>query len=168
MSTRAVYSVFEGDNTPPINIYIHHDGYPSGALDHIKEAFPFAWKLPRFEADEFAAALCAGAKSSCLLRYTKALENQIAGKTPDEWYTPAKLKQYFEESAGGGCRVFPSGPPIEVPAFDLEYRYEIRFLLDTLYIKCFSTHYCDDDAREEEELFSGTFKKFETWAKNKY
>jgi hypothetical protein len=45
------------------NVYIHYDGYPSGALKHIKAALPLAWDLPRFEADEFAAAFVAGNKS---------------------------------------------------------------------------------------------------------
>jgi hypothetical protein len=131
MSTRAVYSVFEG-NESPINIYIHSDGYPSGALDHIKAAFPFAWPLPRFEGDEFAAALCAGNKDG-----------------------------------SGNVKIFPSGPPIDVSASDIEYRYEIRCLDNTLWIKCYSTNYWNDK-RWEEEIFSGNFKKFETWAKIKH
>lgn len=62
MSTRAMYTIV-GDDDERFNVYIHCDGYPSGALDHIKAALPLAWGLPRFEADEFAAAFVAGNKT---------------------------------------------------------------------------------------------------------
>jgi len=60
MSTRAVYS-FIGDGEIH-HVYKHCDGYPTGAADAIKNAMPHAWPLPRFEADEFAAAFVAGNK----------------------------------------------------------------------------------------------------------
>lgn len=64
MSTRAIYTVIGEKSEKPVNIYIHSDGYPTGAADHIRNAFEYAWPLPRFEADEFAAALVAGNKKS--------------------------------------------------------------------------------------------------------
>lgn len=62
MSTRAIYTVLGEKRESPIHIYIHYNGYPSGASEHINNALPYAWGLPRFEADEFAAALVAGNK----------------------------------------------------------------------------------------------------------
>lgn len=67
MSTRACY-VFSDDHQPDAAtfvghvVYKHHDGYPSGAIEHLAKALPFAWPLPRFEADECAAAFVAGNK----------------------------------------------------------------------------------------------------------
>jgi len=65
MSTRAMYT-FGGD----FHVYKHHDGYPyckfpqgeGGGLVWINKAIEYAWELPRFEADEFAAAFVAANK----------------------------------------------------------------------------------------------------------
>lgn len=63
MSTRAVFTFTARTKAiKPVSIYKHHDGHPSGALDAITNALPYAWTLPRFEPDEFAAAFCAGNK----------------------------------------------------------------------------------------------------------
>ncbi len=62
MGTRATYTVKDG-LSEQYHVFIHWDGYPKGAIDYINSALPFAWELPRFEADEFAAALVAGAKT---------------------------------------------------------------------------------------------------------
>lgn len=59
MSTRGLYN-FGGD----INVYVHHDNYPSGAKDRVTNALHLAWDLPRYEPDEFAAAFVAGNKQS--------------------------------------------------------------------------------------------------------
>jgi hypothetical protein len=61
MSTRAVYT-FIGDGESH-HVYKHHDGYPSGAAEWITNALGNAWKLPRYEADEFAASFVAANKS---------------------------------------------------------------------------------------------------------
>lgn len=65
MSTRATIQVsdIDGEHT----LYRHHDGYPDtehGVLATLRQALPFAWPLPRFEADEFAAAIVAAWKSN--------------------------------------------------------------------------------------------------------
>jgi len=60
MSTRATYE-FIGDNES-WTVYKHHDGYPKGGYQWIARALQWAWALPRFEADEFAAAFCAANK----------------------------------------------------------------------------------------------------------
>lgn len=60
MGTRAVITFIDEDNT--FHVYKHWDGYPDHILKCIEEAKPFAWELPRFEADEFAAAFIAANK----------------------------------------------------------------------------------------------------------
>lgn len=62
MSTRAVYTF--KDERQTFHVYKHHDGYPSGAIQWIEKAIPYAWKLPRFEASDFSAAFIAGNKRS--------------------------------------------------------------------------------------------------------
>ena len=54
MGTRGVYGFSSNDET--YYVYKHWDNYPSGAVDFINKAMEKAWSLPRFEADEFAAA----------------------------------------------------------------------------------------------------------------
>ncbi len=61
MSTRAVYTFTEGKDK--YHVYKHHDGYPGGAARAIRKAVEHAWDLPRFEADEFAAAFVAANKT---------------------------------------------------------------------------------------------------------
>ena len=60
MSIRAMYTFT--DEAESHNVYKHHDGYPVGGVAAIREAIPFAWEVPRFEADEFAAAFVAANK----------------------------------------------------------------------------------------------------------
>jgi hypothetical protein len=55
MATRANLIVKDKYNT--IQIYRHYDGYPKAVIPELSEALKFAWKLPRFEADDFAAAI---------------------------------------------------------------------------------------------------------------
>jgi hypothetical protein len=60
MGTRAVYTFIDKDDRH--SVYKHWDGYPSLACKFIANALPLAWPLPRFEADEFAAAFVAANK----------------------------------------------------------------------------------------------------------
>ena len=125
MSTRALYTIIDADTKarpaeqsryglrPAIkaskgdawNVYIHMDGNPTGAAAYVTEALRYAWNLPRFEADEFAAALC------------------CAGKA----YILESKKKYGQ--GGGNARFMPQGKPLAVASrhcTDIEYRYEIR------------------------------------------
>ena len=61
MGTRAIY-IFEDDHEE-VHVYKHYDNYPQGAVDFIENAKEYAWELPRFEADEFAAAFVAANKN---------------------------------------------------------------------------------------------------------
>lgn len=54
MGTRAVYTFKDEYNTH--HVFKHWDGYPVGAIHFLQNAKKHAWKLPRFEADEFAAS----------------------------------------------------------------------------------------------------------------
>jgi hypothetical protein len=54
MGTRAVFTF--KDQYGAYSVYKHWDGYPEGAAEFLTKAIPFAWELPRFEADDFAAA----------------------------------------------------------------------------------------------------------------
>jgi len=60
MGTRAVYTFIDAYNR--LSVYKHWDGYPSGACGFITKALELAWPLPRFEAEEFAAAFVAANK----------------------------------------------------------------------------------------------------------
>ena len=60
MGTRAVYTFIDDDGRH--SVYKHWDGYPAWAWRFIANALPLAWPLPRFEADEFAAAFVAANK----------------------------------------------------------------------------------------------------------
>lgn len=62
MSTRAVY-VFKDDEQKEYCVYKHYDGYAEGAAKFLVNALDAAWDLPRFEADEFAAAFIAANKN---------------------------------------------------------------------------------------------------------
>jgi hypothetical protein len=122
MSTRALYTFIDPEfkDVPPINIYKHHDGYPDGAADHIEAALKYAWELPRFEADEFAAAFCAATK--------------VAG---------LEAVKDYPHMRGGGTRVLPSGDPkLIAPKYcsDIEYRYEITAKGGKLYVKAYSVN----------------------------
>ncbi|MGH7172937.1 MAG: hypothetical protein ACRELG_21865 [Gemmataceae bacterium] len=60
MGTRAVYTFIDELNC--VSVYKHWDGYPTWACRDIANALPLAWPLPRFEAEEFAAAFVAANK----------------------------------------------------------------------------------------------------------
>lgn len=62
MSTRSVITF--RDKYDSHSIYKHSDGYPVGMAESLKATLEsgMAWPLPRFEADEFAAAFVAANK----------------------------------------------------------------------------------------------------------
>jgi hypothetical protein len=69
VSTRAVFTFRDETkasqrNATDIHVYKHNDGYPSEAVKSIANARTCAWPLPRFEADEFAAAFVAANKTA--------------------------------------------------------------------------------------------------------
>lgn len=65
MSTRACY-VFKDDNEVEYTVYVHSDGYITGAAEKFADTVKsdLIWDLPRFEMDEFAAGFVAANKQS--------------------------------------------------------------------------------------------------------
>lgn len=138
MSTRAFYTFIGGPNEPKLHVYIHGDGYPTGALDFFKKALPYSWPLPRFEHDEFAAAFVAAAKV-------------VNGKPMP-----------------GGVRLFPSSDDwSEHAPGDIQFRYEISHDRTDLIVKAFTVDFKPDDKDAGGLLFQGPLAKFEAWAKSK-
>ena len=143
MSTRAIYSFT--DQIATYHVYKHHDGYPEGAAEAIGNAIPNAWQLPRFEADEFAAAFVASNKA----------RETLAARHPDS----------DDESIGMMCRgrvrLMLTGDWREVAPQDIQYRYEITCGDDRLHVKAFRVG-CDFDSNEwtEEVVFDGCFTDF--------
>jgi ribosomal protein L44E len=153
MSTRALYT-FQNENES-WNVYKHHDGYPQGAAETIANAVKwFAWQLPRFEPDEFAAAFCAAGKAHNMIQV-------IEGKQSLDDFEKDEKRQW---SHGGGVRFMPQGDPREVlhnECSDCEYRYEVKphkkkgtLQVNAYAVSAFGSNY------SEKKLFSGTLADF--------
>jgi hypothetical protein len=153
MSTRGMYTFID----PPekdrkvsrrrFHIYRHMDNYPTGARQAIARALPFAWALPRFEADEFAAAFVAGNKPR-----------------------PGSA------DPGGGIRIVGGTSDADRRRFagDVEYRYEITAQPENkggaLMVKAYSAH-CNSwaggtdpgeaSAWAESLLYDGPFEEWD-------
>lgn len=56
MSTRCNVVIRDGYGRA-MQLYRHADGYPESVIPDLKDVLPFAWDLPRFEADDFSAAI---------------------------------------------------------------------------------------------------------------
>lgn len=64
MGMRALFSFYDrSGNINPVNVFMHHDGDPEGAIEALINAKALAWDFPRFEPDEFAAAFIAANKN---------------------------------------------------------------------------------------------------------
>lgn len=77
METRAVFTFTNGphDECDQYHVYKHWDGSPTGAAQFLTAAKALAWPLPRFEADEFAAAfVAANKKQAGDIRFTAGPE----------------------------------------------------------------------------------------------
>lgn len=60
MGTRATITVYgEGES---YCLYRHNDSSPKKVFAEMREALRFAWPLPRYEANEFAAAIVCASK----------------------------------------------------------------------------------------------------------
>jgi len=145
MSTRAIYT-FRA-NQEEYHVYKHMDGYPTGAAQNIAAALAWAWNLPRFEPDQFAAAFVA----ACI---TDPTIN--GGKKPADQYK------------GGDLRLMPSGNWRDLAPGDIEYRYEITGFDGEIMVHAYAVDSGPWDAPKlvwtEEHLFSGTLAKFAKWA----
>ena len=102
MSTRSM--VIVKDQWREACIYCHMDGYPGGphgVLAGLEKAKRYAWEPPRFEADDFAAAIVGAWKPSCV-------------RDTDDYHMQ-----------GGNIRIYQPGRPI--PG-DVEFVYTITKL----------------------------------------
>lgn len=63
MSTSAIFSFVSDITGEAFHVYKHWDGYPEGGFPAILAATGKAWKLNRFEPDEFGAAFIAANKT---------------------------------------------------------------------------------------------------------
>lgn len=113
MSTRGCYRFTDGRET--FTVYKHSDNYPDGkhgGIEAIAAAQGFAWPLPRFEADEFAAAFVA------------------AHKFDMRWH-------YGPQGAGGAVRLLntPDGHTLEHMPSDIEYLYDVSLRNEELWVR---------------------------------
>lgn len=160
MSTRAVYIFHDRDTE--IAVYKHHDGYPSGACEAIRNALPHAWPLPRFEADEFAAAFVAGNKPSGAQR--AAVIREQAATIEDPKVKAMRLEDAAEYLpggryagyAGGGVRLMASSDKANFPG-DIEYCYRIGADgRGHLVIEGFAVKWNRDDVATHKRIFKGS------------
>ena len=88
MGTRAVYTF--SDTAESYHVYKHWDGYPEGAAMWLVQGLAYAWKLPRFEADEMACAFIAGNKKLHTGGDVRLLStgpiDQVAPSDIEYWY----------------------------------------------------------------------------------
>lgn len=117
MGTHAIFTVTDEDGS--FHVFKHSDGYERGAADTLRGVIELhGWELPRFEADEFAAAIATSIKAEYLM---KELEFWRAGNI-------GKAKEYQRiynqpSNRGGSARLVTSE---EVEAWSVEYHYKIK------------------------------------------
>jgi hypothetical protein len=136
MGTRACYRFIDrpGEGAEVITIYKHSDGYPEGAVCWITKALDFAWPLPRFEADEFAAAFVAANKKSARQQHAIYLAKAESEADPgikahlqrsaEEWKPGGA---YARSCTGGDLRVVnkPGMEAFKSYATDIEFLYDV-------------------------------------------
>jgi hypothetical protein len=165
MSTRACYRFFpeNGPNDWPgvVTVYKHMDGYPSQAAKAIEAALDFAWSLPRFEPDEFAASFVAAAKQSTS-RSKRQAEYQDLATSPD---TSDAMKSYYlrlakDAEGGGNVRLVPYEGPDAYQRFasDIAYLYDIRCVNGKIQVIAYTTSE-RNDAWTVEKFFEGSTKQ---------
>lgn len=152
MSTRACYRFIpeQGPNDFPgvVTVYKHQDGYPSGAAKAIEAALSYAWPLPRFEADEFAAAFVRGNKKSAD-DFARDCEKQAAAASDPKQKEAclAIARRYREEKSyraavtGGGIRLVPFEGLDAYQRFasDIAFLYDIRCVEGKLRVTAYRT-----------------------------
>ncbi len=175
MSTRALYTFIDPETKQSYHVYRHHDGYPSGAAQHIRAALAYAWKLPRFEADEFAAAFVAANKGSTWrdreLELLREYEGPLSSEASEGVLTRrveirkelARVRDYMKgSSSGGGVRLMHSGSVYAVAPADIEYRYEVTLAKGQLHVTAYSTNFWDVRSKaSEKRIYKGPLSGFE-------
>lgn len=205
MSTRALYT-FVGTMTPAWtdhttgkrhksrrdhswNVYVHHDGYPTGAANKFHAALEAAWKLPRYEADEFACAFIAMQKlhrqieqrNLCMeldaMFVPSPADPNVFEAVDEIRYTSLRkelktVTEHARDYTGGGPRLMPQGKPLRVAeknCADIAYRYEL-FQNDgrELIVRAFTIKggFGSNEPFGDELIFTGNLASFREWADN--
>lgn len=155
MSTRAMYTFKDKDTT--VHVYKHYDGYPSGAAQWIAAALDYAWQLPRFEADDFAAAFVAANKPSW-----KAHQKWVAASYKDK--TKAEREAIARYATGGGVLLVTTKEPWEFSA-DAAYWYVIEFNGKELQVTAFDCDWWETPTQTE--IYKGSLSGLAKWAKER-
>ena len=131
-----------------MTVYKHSDGYPYGAVCWITKALEHAWPLPRFEADEFAAAFVVAAnKPSAKTRrmdYIAKAEREVDPERKlhllkaAEDYGPGGR---YADCVGGGVRLVnkPGPDAFKTYATDIQYLHDVTRKSNLLYIVGYAT-----------------------------
>lgn len=130
MSTRGIFTF--RDDEDRFHIYKHFDCYPHGGLSAICNALHFAWQMPRFEADEFAAAFCAANKgrlSAAAIEIKRKADTLPENDFMQDFSIegPLTLNRYYRQD-GGGVRLLQSGPNVhwhDAAPGDVEYHFDV-------------------------------------------
>src|SRR5215469_18024132 len=138
MSAKACYRFWPLEDWPGVvTVYQHQDGDPAGAAKAIEAALAFAWPLPRFECEEFAAAFVAANKWSaeCFAAHylSQAAEAEAKGDAQRADRLRGIAAKYgpggaYCDMIGGGIRLVPFEGADAHRRFanDTEYLYDIR------------------------------------------
>jgi hypothetical protein len=174
MSTRGFFT-FVGGPDEEYHVYKHSDCYPSGGIRAIHGACAFAWTLPRFEADEFAAAFVAWTKIPWALATSVERIMELARGRTDisspnshssvDMMVPVPCPRYLENS-GGGVRLYQSGDWRDVAPPDIAYRYVVFSRRGQVFIQVFEVGHDGSDNRDgwtEQSLFVGTIANALAW-----
>src|SRR6266481_6505342 len=170
MSTRACYRFFplNGPNDWPgvVTVYKHMDGYPSGAAKAIEAALPYAWPLPRFEPDEFAAAFVRANKKSTE-DWAREYEQQAENTTDPEQKAAClsvaqryRTDPVYRDCCGGHLRLVPYEGLDAYQRFagDIAYLYDIRCIAGRIQVTAYSTRE-DEGEWIIQKFFEGSIKQ---------
>lgn len=168
MSTRACYRFIDPQAAAVVTVYKHSDGYPEGAVCWITKALNFAWTLPRFEADEFAAAFIAANKSSAKIKRWEYLERAERETDPDRKTALLKAAEdwgpggRYAGMIGGDLRVVnkPELDAFKSYAADIEYLYDVTMKANQLHVTAYATRERDGKWTIK-RLFSGSLAQMQ-------
>lgn len=119
MGTRAIVTLADSTTLErPLVIYQHWDGYPQGMAISVRNALPIAWPLPRFEADEFAAALLAGSK-------TEGGNLRVLGVGDWRELAPIDIEYAYVIAPGSDGRPYISGMAVSWYAHEWETKIAV-------------------------------------------
>ena len=185
MSTRGFFT-FRGTNPEDEHhVYKHCDCYPEGphgGVFAIAGALRYAWPLPRFEPDEFAAAFVCAAKMPFQFKenvnavidaiiaqpVSTIYSEDAAARAP---FTLALQPNRYLGGIGGGVGLCPSGSWKDVAPSDIAYRYVVYMQKNALMLDVWAVNHRDPSKRHswtEAILFYGAYADAQAWAMTRY